>query len=79
MMKHASTVSRSEGPGGYVIHRTTITRSGILAGDESYQYVTTDSNYAVGSVLSLRTTWLNGEMVTDPEKAKALWQEAAWL
>lgn len=73
-------VQRHEHGDGYTIRRfARLPGIGMLRGEDVYQYISGDGLYAVGAQHTLRTAWLNGELVTDPAKARALWQEAGWL
>jgi hypothetical protein len=71
---------RHEHGSGYTIRKfARLPGLGLLHGQDVYQYITGDDEFAVGAQHTLRTTWLDGRMITDPVKARSLWQEAGWL
>jgi hypothetical protein len=51
---------------------------GHLVVDETWQYTVGDDLWAVGSQCTLRTAYLNGQMVTDPAEAQRLYEKAGF-
>lgn len=63
-------------PGGYDVVIEADLPDGHLRVESAHQTIFAEADEPVGGYVTKRTAWLDGELVTDPARAQALFEQA---